>query len=64
MVLGMKEEDPSQLYKFNIGDFIRECVENFGGKGGGRKDFGQGFINNGNIDIDKVKNYIINKLKI
>jgi alanyl-tRNA synthetase len=58
-MMGTKPNNDSELY---IGDFIRETVEEFGGNGGGRKDYGQGFIKNKNLDIEKVYNYIKNKL--
>jgi len=64
MVLGMEGDKPSQQSELNIGNFIKECVVSFGGKGGGRKDFGQGFISNKDVDIDEIKNYIVKKLNI
>jgi alanyl-tRNA synthetase len=63
-VLGMEGEIPTKQSDFNIGNFIKKCVENFGGKGGGRKDYGQGFISNINIDVIDVRTYIINKLNL
>ncbi|MFW9941089.1 MAG: alanine--tRNA ligase [Candidatus Thorarchaeota archaeon] len=62
MILGMVGSKPAQESEFNIGDFIKESVTHFNGKGGGKKDYGQGVINNYNID--EVKTYILDKLKI
>jgi alanyl-tRNA synthetase len=63
MILGMEGELPINQSDLNMGNFIKEIVTNFGGKGGGRKDFGQGFISNKDININEIKKYIINKLK-
>jgi len=62
MILGMIGSKPAQESEFNIGDFIKESVTHFNGKGGGKKDYGQGVIVN--FSIDEVKIYILNKLKI
>ncbi|MFX0056681.1 MAG: alanine--tRNA ligase [Candidatus Heimdallarchaeota archaeon] len=64
MILGMEAENPTQNSEFNIGDFIQECVTDFGGKGGGRKDFGQGFISNKDVNIIDIRNYFIKKLNL
>ncbi|MFW9937683.1 MAG: alanine--tRNA ligase [Candidatus Thorarchaeota archaeon] len=64
MILGMEGEEPNQKSKLNIGDFIKEIVADFGGKGGGRKDFGQGFISNKEINTINLKNALIEKLKL
>jgi alanyl-tRNA synthetase len=61
-ILAMEGDKPQELSKLNIGDFIRECVEKFGGKGGGKKDYGQGFISNKNLEINEVKSFILEKL--
>jgi alanyl-tRNA synthetase len=62
MILGMMGSKPAQESEFNVGDFIKESVTHFNGKGGGKKDYGQGVIDN--FSIDDVKAYILNKLKI
>ncbi|UCD00504.1 MAG: alanine--tRNA ligase [Promethearchaeota archaeon] len=62
MVLGMTSTKPFEESEFNIGNFVKECVEIYGGKGGGKKDYGQGFINDKNLSVDEVKSYIIDKL--
>ena len=64
MVLGMMGTKPVKESELIIGNFVKECVENFGGKGGGKKDYGQGFINDKDISIDDVKSYILSKLNI
>ena len=61
-ILGMIGSKPAQESEFNIGDFIKELVTYFNGKGGGKKDYGQGVIEK--FGIDEVKSYIIKKLKI
>ncbi|MFW9898539.1 MAG: alanine--tRNA ligase [Candidatus Thorarchaeota archaeon] len=50
LVIGMLGVNPSKELDLNIGVLVKECVNNFGGKGGGRKDYGQGFI--GKLDVD------------
>jgi len=64
MVLAMLGDKPKRKDILNIGYFVREVVEKFGGKGGGKKDYGQGFINNENLGIEKVKAYIFDKLNL
>ncbi|MFX0140493.1 MAG: DHHA1 domain-containing protein, partial [Candidatus Hodarchaeota archaeon] len=64
IVLGMMGTKPFKESVFNIGDFVKECVENFGGKGGGKKDYGQGFITDKDLSVDAIKSYIMNKLNI
>ncbi|MFX0080402.1 MAG: alanine--tRNA ligase [Candidatus Hodarchaeota archaeon] len=63
MILAMQGDKPLKTSKLNVGSLIKESVEKFGGKGGGKKDYGQGFINDMDLSIDKVKNYIMNKLR-
>ena len=64
MILGMMGTKPAKESGFNTGNFVKECVENFGGKGGGKKDYGQGFISNKDVNIHEIKNYILDKLNI
>ncbi|MFX1328240.1 MAG: alanine--tRNA ligase [Promethearchaeota archaeon] len=61
MVLGMMGSKPTHESEFNIGNLVKDCVTNFNGKGGGKKDYGQGFIDNKDVDIDDIKNYILKK---
>ncbi len=64
MILAMQGEEPLKKLDLNIGGLVKECVEHFGGKGGGKKDYGQGFINNVNINVNDIKSYLRNKLDI
>ncbi len=64
MLLGMMGSKPAQESEFNVGNFIKGCVENFNGKGGGKKDYGRGFIDNKKITVDEVKTYIFSKLNL
>jgi alanyl-tRNA synthetase len=64
MILAMEGEQPLKKSELNVGSLVKECVEHFGGKGGGKKDYGQGFINNENLNVDEVKTYLRNKLDI
>ncbi|TFG26173.1 MAG: hypothetical protein EU532_10600, partial [Promethearchaeota archaeon] len=58
MMLGMLGENPSKSSELNMGEIIQDCVVNFGGKGGGRLDYGQGFIPKNDLNIDIVLDYI------
>ncbi|MFX1601753.1 MAG: DHHA1 domain-containing protein [Promethearchaeota archaeon] len=64
MLLGMMGTEPTKKSDFSIGKFVKESVEKFSGKGGGKKDYGQGFINDKDLSISEVKNYIMDKLNI
>jgi alanyl-tRNA synthetase len=48
----------------NIGDLVKEVVENFGGKGGGSTDYGQGLIESKDIQLENVINKIKERLNI
>jgi alanyl-tRNA synthetase len=64
MVLGMEGDKSLDISKLHIGNLVKECVENFGGRGGGRKDYGQGFIGDTTLSPKDVKEFIINKLNL
>ncbi|MFX1487850.1 MAG: alanine--tRNA ligase [Promethearchaeota archaeon] len=64
MVLGMEGDKSLEISKLHIGNLIKECVENFGGRGGGRKDYGQGFIGDITLSPKNVKEFITNKLNL
>ena len=61
-VIGMLGNNPSKTLEFNMGTFVRDCVSNFGGKGGGNVEYGQGFIENETLNVKDVITYINNKL--
>ncbi|TFF86517.1 MAG: hypothetical protein EU517_00305 [Promethearchaeota archaeon] len=44
ILLGMMGEQPSNRLKLNMGSFIKKISEQLNGKGGGSKDYGQGFV--------------------
>ncbi|MFX1317003.1 MAG: alanine--tRNA ligase-related protein, partial [Promethearchaeota archaeon] len=60
-IIGMLGKKPSKELDFNMGEFIREIVVEFGGKGGGSNDYGQGFIGNIQTNAQDVLNYIQDK---
>ncbi|MHA1913523.1 MAG: alanine--tRNA ligase [Promethearchaeota archaeon] len=62
MILAMEGEKPHKESDLNIGIFVNECVKNFGGRGGGKKDYGQGFISDKDLNVSDVMTYITNKL--
>ena len=62
MVLGMIGSKAVKQSDFNIGDIVGESVIHFGGKGGGSKNYGQGFISNKNFTLKEIKKYLFEKL--
>ena len=63
-VIGMLGANPSKELDFNMGSFVRDCVSNFGGKGGGNVEYGQGFIDDLDLNVADVLSYINEKLNI
>ncbi|MBD3254831.1 MAG: alanine--tRNA ligase [Candidatus Lokiarchaeota archaeon] len=63
LLMGMLGKNPAKESDLVIGNFIREIVNHFGGKGGGKKDFGQGFIPNKKLKATEITNYIEANLK-
>ncbi len=63
-VLGMVSKNIVNELNLNIGNFVKEVVEHFGGNGGGRADYGQGLIDNKDIDSSDVINKMKEKLNI
>jgi alanyl-tRNA synthetase len=61
MITGMLGSQPSDNSDFNIGNFIKDFLAESGGKGGGRKDYGQGLIPKTDIDIQNIINKIESK---
>jgi len=62
MITGMLGSQPSDNSEFNIGNFIKDFLAEFGGKGGGRKDYGQGLIPKSDIEVQDIINRIKSKL--
>lgn len=58
MVLGMLGKKPSEELNYNLGQFIKDLVAKFGGKGGGSPDYGQGFISKSDITVEEILPYI------
>ena len=62
-VIGMLGTNPSKELDFSMGTFVRDCVSNFGGKGGGNVEYGQGFIDDLDLNVSDVIDYVQNKIK-
>ena len=62
MITGMLGSLPSANSGFNIGNFIKDFLAEFGGKGGGRKDYGQGLFPKSDIDVQDIISRIESKL--
>ncbi|MHA1150685.1 MAG: alanine--tRNA ligase [Promethearchaeota archaeon] len=63
LVMGMLGKQPAEESELHMGDFINNIVAQFGGKGGGRKDNGQGMINDEAISLDVIITQIKRRLK-
>ena len=61
-VTGMVDSTATKLTNFNMGDFIKEETTYFMGKGGGKNDYGQGFIDKKNGETSSVKKHFLKKL--
>ncbi|MGM0470111.1 MAG: alanine--tRNA ligase [Promethearchaeati archaeon] len=57
-VMGMLGSKASKELDIHLGNFIREILIHFGGKGGGSHEFGQGFIGKEDLEPDEIKNHI------
>ena len=55
---------PARESELDVGSLVKESVEEFGGKGGGRKDYGQGMINNKDLSTTDVHSYLKQKLNL
>ncbi|TFF89835.1 MAG: hypothetical protein EU548_06075, partial [Promethearchaeota archaeon] len=63
MAMGMKNKDSTEQLDLHIGNFIKDLVVHFGGKGGGNPDYGQGFIPvKEKVKIENIKEFIKEKL--
>jgi alanyl-tRNA synthetase len=63
-VLGMMSKNIVNKLNLNIGHLVKEVVENFGGKGGGNVDYGQGLIESKDIRLENVISKIKERLNI
>ncbi|KKM77998.1 hypothetical protein LCGC14_1364410 [marine sediment metagenome] len=61
-VTGMVDSSAAKFTNFHMGDFIQTETHYFKGKGGGRKDYGQGFIHKKNAETSSIKNHFHKKL--
>jgi len=64
LIMGMLGKKVAENLTLDIGDLIKSVSEKFDGKGGGRKDYGQGFIENKKISLNRVIKSIQDELKI
>jgi len=61
-IIGMVGKDLMKRSDFNMGDFVKKIASKYGGKGGGKKDYGQVFIGDKEVIIDDLVNFIKEKL--
>ena len=64
VVLGMASKDIFNRLNLHIGNLVNEVVEHFGGKGGGRADYGQGLVDKKETSSLNVITKIKEKLNI
>ncbi len=58
MLMGMSGSNLSLDSDINIGNIVSSVVEYYGGKGGGKSDFGQGFITKKGVKTSNVLNHV------
>lgn len=63
-LMGMIGKNLLEEIDFEMGKFVQEIVSNYGGKGGGKKDYGQGFIENKDLKVEDLIKRIKEKLNI
>jgi len=63
-LMGMIGKNLLKEINFDMGKFVQEIVSNYGGKGGGKKDYGQGFIENKDLSVEDLIKRIKEKLDI
>ncbi len=63
-LMGMIGKNLLEEIDFEMGKFVQEIVSNYGGKGGGKKDYGQGFIENKDVSVEDLIKRIKEKLNI
>jgi alanyl-tRNA synthetase len=61
-VTGMLGPNAAKYGEFNMGEFITGTVNNFDGSGGGRKDYGSGFIARTVASKDEIEKYVRKRL--
>ena len=58
ILMGMSGRSISLKSDINIGNIVSKTVKHFDGKGGGKNDFGQGFITKKGISLVDIIQYI------
>jgi len=61
-IIGMVGKELMKRSDFDMGILAKEIASKYGGKGGGKKDYGQVFIGEKEVSIDDLVNYIKKKL--
>jgi alanyl-tRNA synthetase len=63
MIMAMLGPKPAKETVLDFGTFVNEIASQFGGKGGGKKDYGQGFVSNNKTKAEDIVKYAIKRLK-
>ena len=61
-VTGMMGPNLANYGEFNMGDFVTRTVNHFNGSGGGRKDYGSGFVAGAVASKDDIEKYVRKRL--
>ncbi|MFX0070228.1 MAG: alanine--tRNA ligase [Candidatus Hermodarchaeota archaeon] len=61
-VTGMLGPNTAKYGEFNMGDFVKGTVSHFRGSGGGRMDYGSGFVSDTVATKDEIQKYIRKRL--
>ncbi|MFW9949873.1 MAG: alanine--tRNA ligase-related protein, partial [Candidatus Thorarchaeota archaeon] len=62
IIIGMVGKELMKRLVFNMGDFAKEIASKYGGKGGGKEDYGQVFIGNKEVKLNDLVSFIKDKL--
>lgn len=63
MIMAMLGPIPAKETGLDFGTFVKEIARCFGGKGGGKKDYGQGFVSNNKTKAEDIVKYAKKSLK-
>ena len=64
IIIGMVGKQLMRRSLFNMGKFAKEIASKYGGKGGGKEDYGQVFIGDKEVNAKDLVNFIKEKLNI
>jgi len=57
-VIGMVGKELLKKSDFNMGSLVKKIASKYGGKGGGKKDYGQVFIGDMDLEVEELLNFV------